>query len=261
VETSYEVIQAARDREYQKAWEDAPKSFLNAAGKEGLIANVEAPSRAMEFDNNRSETSYTTSMPDCIDSLIDQLVEKYGTKNEKLVRAIAADMKKPLEREIEQNQALSMGRILFYLVKSETRNIKASVFAALHAIPRLAASNGMQSMRESARSCGVSPEWMRRSRNEVCNVLELPIPTESQKKTEAKIKYSKNGITNHWRHQTSKKEQPICPLKPQQKKITKHPNINKPPSTLLQVIAKHSQSLKPGSRSGRTSASRIGEQD
>lgn len=243
--SSYAVRQSVRDMEYKQAWNDAPETFKAAVGRRGLTPQIENPSGAMEFDDNHQTTSYSPDMADAIDTYVDALVEKYGGKNEKLIRSIAADLKQPMDLEIERNRALSLGRMLFFLARSETRNLKASVFAAMHAIPRLAGANGMSSMRQSARECGVSAEWMRRSRDEVCGILEIPVPEESRKSLDARIKYATNGVSNHWRRQIIKKEPNPC-------KTEKNQRNPKPKSTLLQAIARLSASPTTASKSAKT---------
>lgn len=259
--SSYVVRQTVRDSEYKQAWDKAPASFKNAAERHGLKALTENPSGAMEFDDNHRTASYKPDMADAIDTYIDILVEKHGPLHEEIVREVAADLKKPMDLEIERNRALSLGRMLFFLARSETRNLKASVFAAMHAIPRLAGANGMSSMRQSARECGVSAEWMRRSRDEVCKILEIPVPEEGRKSLDARIKYAKNGRENHWRSQIVKKGIDIngrTPMLAIQKENTlcKLPNVKsrnpKPPSALLQAIQKHSASPRAASLSAKT---------
>lgn len=251
--SSYVVRQTVRDSEYKQAWDKAPETFKQAAARRGIKPLIENPSGAMEFDDNHRTASYKTDMADVIDTFVDCLVEKHGVFNEEVVRSVAADLKKPMDLEIERNRALSLGRMLFFLARSETRNLKASVYAAMHAIPRLAGANGMSSMRQSARECGVSAEWMRRSRDEVCKILEIPIPEEGRKSLDARIKYAKNGNLNHWRKQIIKKgidtngkssmlglqKEPIL-CKTQN---AKHRNP-KPQSALLLAMQRHSASQR-----------------
>jgi hypothetical protein len=237
---SYTISQTVKDAQYKQFWDNAPPEFLEEARKAGIGPQVDGISSAMEYDDNHEATSVNVQMPSEIDTFIDHLIERHGIENAAVVRAVADDLKRIMDIEIERNRALSLGRMLFYLVKSETRNIKASLYAAMHSIPRLAAANGMLSMRDSARACGVSPEWIRRSRDEICNILQIPIPSESTKSVDARAKYAMNGRSNHWRKQTTKKGQKIC----KQKVTTVKPN-----STLLLELAKHSALQKRGSRS------------
>jgi hypothetical protein len=190
-------------------------------------------------------------MPDEIDTCVDFMIEKYGASHEHVVRGIFADLKKIMDIEVERNRALSLGRMLFYLVNKQTKSILPLLHAALHAIPRLAAANGITSMRESARLCGVSPEWIRRSRDEICDVLEIPVPVESQKSLDAKVKYSVNGKLNHWRSQTTKKGI-ICQTQ------HKHPNGN---SRSQKEKILRSESPNTELSSSQTSNSMTGEMD
>lgn len=228
--------QLAEDSNYKAAWESAPKSFKKQAAALGLDVspnNSEDPG-VMEYDEtasrvNRPGHTPSFSVPDManqLDSHIDRLVEKYGFKNEKLVRDIAEDLKAPMLIEIEQNRALLLGRAISLLVKSESRNILARVHQIMHAIPRLATISGFSSMRESARECGVTCEWIRKGRDRVCEDLGLPIPTEGRKSNEARVKYQNNGKNNHWRHQTFRSPQPTIPQclpKPNHPKLNGHP--------------------------------------
>lgn len=239
----YSLTQTVRDAQYKKAWEEAPPEFLEEAEKVGLKPHIETPSGALEFNDNHERTAI--EMPPDIDDYIDCLVEKHGLEHEDVIRGVAIDLKKVMDLEIERNRALSLGRILFYLVRSETRNIKASLFSAMHAIPRLAAANGMSSMRESAKACGVSPEWIRKSRDEICDLLQIPIPTESRKGIDARRKYASNGRTNHWRRQTTKKGIKVCKNQKQKPRIAKA-------STLLQEIARLSALRSQESKSETT---------
>ncbi len=215
----YSDTQSLRDAETKRAWDSAPAGFKRKASELGISYEPEGlPGMAMEYDETKSRLgspghspSFYTPDPASIDTLVDQLVEKYGTENEKLVRAVAEDLKKPMNDEIQKSQALTLFRVACCLAKSET-NVMPRVHALLHTIPRLAAITGFGSMRQSAKFCRVSCEWIRRQRDRWCDLLELPIPQDGRKSDEAKAKYSANGHKNHWRKQrySTTTNKPIC---------------------------------------------------
>lgn len=227
--------QLAEDSSYSAAWASAPKAFKRQAALLGLEVSPNSTDDpgVMEFDENASRVNrpgHTPSfhIPDMatqLDTHIDQLVEKYGFQNEKMVRAIAEDLKAPMRIEIEQNRALMLGRAVSWVVKSDSTNVLARVHQLMHAIPRLAAITGFASMRESARACGVTCEWIRRGRDKACEHLGLPIPTEGRKSDEARVKYQINGKKNHWRRQAFKPNHIITKCLP---KLNNHhpPKLN-----------------------------------
>lgn len=214
--------QLAEDSKYSAAWASAPSAFKKAAAALGMevAPNCTEDLGVMEFDENASRVNHpghtpSFHIPDMatqLDTFIDELVEKYGFQNERMVREIAEDLKVPMRLEIEQNRAFMLGRVASWVVKSANRNVLARVHQLMHAIPRLAAITGYASMRDSAKACGVTCEWIRRGRDEACEHLGLPIPTEGRKSDEARAKYQANGKKNHWRHQTfqPKPNLPIC---------------------------------------------------
>jgi hypothetical protein len=200
--SSYSQRQEIHDREYEKAWADAPDDFKKGAEALGLKCKVESKfGNALEFHDNILATSHTPDMADLIDTHVDRLIEKYGVQYADLINDVAKDLREPMEAELHKRRALLLAQVAGYLVKTPTRNILARVHQLLHAIPRLASSNGYHSMRQSARECGVSVEWIRRGRREFCEALGLPIPVENKKSEIAKRKYSKSGKDNHWRNQ------------------------------------------------------------
>lgn len=205
--------QDSRNAEHKRAWDQAPARFKKKAAEEGVI--FEAPNyngHALEYDETLSRVHapghtpsfYIPDMADAIDTIVDRLVEKYGTTNEALIKAVAKDLKVPMEEEIERNRGLMLGRVIMFLVKSQNSNMRARVHALIHAIPRLASIAGFPSMRSSARECGVTGEWIRRTRNMVADHLGLPIPKDGLKSAEAREKYRLNSAKNHWRHQRFK---------------------------------------------------------
>lgn len=207
---NYQDTQDLRDAEAKAAWDAAPEAFKRKAALMGIGFEAEGvPGMAMEYDETKSRVNapnhapsfFTPDMADSLDTVVDELIEKYGSQNAELIRSVAEDLKKPMNDEIEKSGALMLGRIAMYMVKSETNNIYARSHALLHAIPRLAAKNGYASMRQSAKACGVSPEWMRRTRDWWVNALGIKAPVEGVKSDEAKERYRQNGLQNHWRHQ------------------------------------------------------------
>lgn len=209
---NYQDTQDLRDAEAKAAWDSAPEAFKRKAAQIGIGFEPEGtPGMAMEYDETKSRVNapnhapsfFTPDMADSLDTVADQLIEKYGADKADLIRSIVEDLKEPMNEEIEKSGALMLGRIAMYMVKSETNNIYARSHALLHAIPRLAAKNGYASMRQSAKACRVSPEWMRRTRDWWVNVLGIKAPVEGIKSDEAKERYRQNGLRNHWRHQRS----------------------------------------------------------
>jgi len=209
-DTAYCELQEVRDSEYERAWAAAPQSFKDRAASVGLEAEPEARTgMVLPYDENMSRVHhpghtpsfYIPDMADTIDTHIDRLVERHGIENEKLIRAVAEDLKMPMQIEIEKNRSLMLGRVVMYLIKSESNNLLARCHGLMHAIPRLAVISGFGSMRKSAKACGVSCEWLRRTRDMWCDRLGIPIPVDGRKTDEAREKYKLNGLTNHWRRQ------------------------------------------------------------
>ena len=192
------------NREYEKAFENAPEAFKRSMEKMGMEAKAKTDnqtSNSIEYNEGYLTASYTTDMAEVIDTHVDRLIEEHGVKHEMMIRKIAAALEDPMKLEIERNRALMLGRVACYLVKSEAQNVLARVHSLLHAIPRLAAVNGFKSMRESARACRVSPQWIKLGRDKWCAVLGIPIPAEGSKQEAAKEKYRKSAMANHWRKQ------------------------------------------------------------
>jgi hypothetical protein len=199
---NYAERQAAYDLEYQRAWNNAPVKFLKTAARLGLHCEPEhREGMAIQFEENYIESSYRPNMADLVDNHVDIVIEKYGPQNAALIRSIAQDLKRPMEEELIRNRAFLLGRVACYLIKEEGPKILPRVHALLHSIPGLAKQAGYGSLRISAARCRVSAEWLRRRRDKWCHVLSIPIPAESRKSNEAKVKYQKNALNNHWRSQ------------------------------------------------------------
>lgn len=202
---NYAERQVVRDREYTRAWKNAPKRFLNAASKHGLQCEPDqSDGMAIEFEQNYVESSYRPDMSALLDTHIDFVVEKYGHQNECLVRSIAKDLKQPFELEVVRNRSFLLYRVAGYLIKEEGPRLLPRVHALLHSIPGLAKQAGYGSLRLSAAKCQVSAEWLRRRRDKWCHMLAIPIPVESRKSDEARGKYRVNACNNHWRRQIFK---------------------------------------------------------
>jgi hypothetical protein len=212
---SYIVRQVVNDIDYEQAWKDAPEEFKEAAAKLGLhVYKEDHKSTAVPYDSEYSSTdtpynpdfasrAYVPDMASCVDDYVDEVIENIGIKFAPFVRFIANLLKRPMEQELIRNRSHLLARVSAYLVADENgkekSNALARIHALLHSIPRFASENGYSSMRASAIACGVSPEWMRRSRDKCCDLLEIPVPAHGQKSKEAKMKYKRNAHTNHWR--------------------------------------------------------------
>lgn len=199
----YDDRQEEHDAEYLKAWKDAPAGFLKSVEESGMKAgaHIDEEADAMEYQENFSSCSYTPDMGNLIDTETDRLVEKYGIQHEPMIREIVATMEAPMNAKIEQSRALMLGRVAGYLVKGEAQNVLARVHGLLHAVPGLAAANGVKSMRESARECKVSAQWIKLRRDKWCFVLGIMVPPDGTKSEEAKLKYRAAAQLNHWRTQ------------------------------------------------------------
>lgn len=209
-----------------QAWSEAPESFKKKAEAAGLKPHIDEESHAVNYEEDWSSGSYTPDMAEEIDTFIDMLVERHPG-NEALVRSIAACMMEPMKAEADKQAALATARIACYLVKTEKGYLLARVHALLHAIPRLALVNGLSSMRHSARECGLSVEWVRRSRNQWCDILGIKAPLEGTKPEECCKKLKQAALTRHWRNQKFIVK-PIQTSKPIQ--CPQNPTLSTPPS-------------------------------
>lgn len=207
----YEEYRSQQNSEYRRAWESAPKAFKKAVEIRGLKADVQQlDGQSLEFDENRSNTAYIPDMGASLDTHIDYVIEKYGSQHRELIRNIAHDLQEPMRIEIEQSRGLMLGRVACYLVKGGKINVMARIHAILHSIPLLAKQLEFSSLRDSARDCGCSPQWMKKQRDKVCQQFGLPIPVEARKSDEAKKQYQEIGKTRHWRKQTMKTPKNGC---------------------------------------------------
>lgn len=200
--TSYKDRQALRDREYAAAWESAPPEFKRKAAAQGLHPETpDTEGMAMEYNDNYSAGAHIPNMADALDQYVDVVIEKFGVKHARFIRAVYLELRKPMDEEVVRNRANLLARVAMFLVQDEKGNLRARVHALLHSIPRLPVENGFPSMRASAKVCGVSPEWLRRKRDSWCDVLEIARPANGTKSEEAKLKYRANALKNHWRNQ------------------------------------------------------------
>jgi len=176
--------------------------FRREAALKGLHPDVPSTEgMAMEYSDNYASSSYLMDMADQLDQYVEELIEKYGSQYEPFIRALYEDFRKPMEAEQNRVRSNTLFRIVLWLIHDEKGNLKARLHALLHSVPRLAVESGYPSMRSSAKTCGVSPEWLRRKRDSLCDLLELERPTGGIKSEEAKIKYRHNALRNHWRTQ------------------------------------------------------------
>lgn len=197
LESSSAADQDRRDEEYNEAWRNSPRSFISAAAKLGLKPDRSGVSSAIAFDETRDTTSYVVDYAGEIDTTIDILSERHG--NPKIVADVIDSLEGLIRKDVEQEQANKITRIFCYLVNAPKGNVLARIHGVMHAIPGLAAAEEFGSLRESARSCGVSPQWMMESRNIACDLLGIPIPQRNAKSDEAKEKYR---LRISWRYRT-----------------------------------------------------------
>lgn len=196
---NYLTRQQALDREYLAAWKNAPPEFKALAAAAGLKPHIDDKGMSLEFQDGYLNTSTRPDMAKALDSFTDELVEKIG--HEEVTRLISAAYARLLDIETERNRATLLARIAGTLIETAAKNMQATLHGLLHAVPRMAMASGYPSLRSSARKCGCSAEWLRKFRDDWCQQLSLPVPTEGQKTPEAKKKYRDNGNTNHWREQ------------------------------------------------------------
>jgi hypothetical protein len=216
---SYEDRQRVRDEEYCKAWEALPPSKREQLLNHGLTADCDrdpAPDRGRREvvgrEHDASEDLEThggveVDYAEACDSLADKIQQEFGPMSRDQAERIAAFMAERAQAALIEQSSLILARIVgFFLLSSD--NLQARAHALAHAA-RMAARNGLRSLRHSAEVCGVSPEWMRKVAWKWVEQLGLP-PLEGAKSEEAREAYSKDKKTNHWRT----------------KKCTQLPNLN-----------------------------------
>jgi hypothetical protein len=215
-ERNYTDRQTEHDKEYAAAWENAPLEFKKGAAMLGLHPEIpELAGMAMEYNDNYSASAHIPDMAKAVDTFVDQIIEEldklyHWTREQRIfatfiVKFTITWIQKPMEEELERNHANLLNRVAGFLIHDEKGNLRARVHALVHSIPRMAAENGFPSMRSSARSCGVSPEWLRRKRDNCCDLFSIKRPANGTKSEEAKLKYRANALGNHWRNQPYKR--------------------------------------------------------
>lgn len=203
---TYDELQRRQETAYQKAWNEAPKAFKEAAATHGLSADINhAESLAIEPSESSLHAHYTPNMADLLDSQVDEFIEKHGITHATIIEDIVSQMQAKLDAQAKQNEAEAFGRVALYLVNGTKKNIMARIHGLLHCIPGMMAHLGFTSLRESAKACGCSQEWMKKYRDKWCEDLNLPVPKEASKSDEAKEKYA---AMPHWRQQKFKKTNP-----------------------------------------------------
>lgn len=194
--------QAEKDRQYLEAWENSPEGWKAQAAEMGLAPHVDnKEGHAMEFEPNYASAGYSVDIAAALDSQVDELVEIHGDAARKIIEDVVERLVDIADKKVEQNNSLKLARVVMMLVSGGKKNVLAKVHSLMHAVPRLAIPCGYSSMRASSRECGVSVEWIRRGREQFCEMLEVPIPIENAKSEAAKKRYSESASTNHWRHQ------------------------------------------------------------
>lgn len=211
-EQSYEDLQYSRNSKYKSEWDKAPEAWKKKVAELGIAPECSMTTASIEIHDNTT-ASYTPDMAETLDTHIDFIVETLGFQHEKIIRATAEMLMRPIEAEIERGRSMTLGRVACFMVKANRRDVQARVHQLLHAIPRLAEANGYSSMRASARACGCSQEWIKRGRDEWCNLLQIPVPVEGTKSALAKLRYKLSGKTKHWRNRKFLLK-PIQPTKP-----------------------------------------------
>lgn len=241
---TYSARQSERDREYLQSWNDAPASFKESARDriaelekemqrlKRLEPHIEAEHQeVMEYQVNYHTAGYTVDIAGALDSQVDVLVEIHGDDARPIIQDVVNRVTELAEQKVAQDNSLKLARVVMWLVQSDGKtNMSARSHALMHSIPRMAVHCGFPSMRASARECKVSVEWIRKSRLLLCKQLNLPIPEESSKSDEAKLKYKEAGTNGHWRRQIFKPKPPT-PCRPILKRTASSTSPSPPPPT------------------------------
>lgn len=209
IQPDHRERQSARDAEYLAEWQRMPAALrakLAAAGVHGPdTGNKRAEDVGREDDvaavaSNRSDMSDWPDMAAATDKLSDALMEEFGIGRAQAT-GIAALIEQRVSEATMETQSLQLARIVgFFLAGSD--NLQARAHGLAQAA-RMAASNGLGSLRQSAKACGVSHEWMRRVAWRWCELLGLP-PLEGAKSAAACEAYREDKKNNHWRKRTCK---------------------------------------------------------
>jgi hypothetical protein len=201
--------QNARDAEYLAEWQKMPTALrekLAAAGVDGPDTGHQKAEDVGREDDiatiaaNRGDVSDWPDMAAAADKLSDVLMEQFGVTRDQAT-GIASLVEDRVRQATMETQSLQLARIVgFFLAGSD--NLQARAHGLAQAA-RMAASNGLGSLRQSAKACGVSHEWMRRVAWRWCELLGLP-PLEGAKSAAACEAYREDKRNNHWRKRTCK---------------------------------------------------------
>ena len=207
VSDDYALRQSHADRQYKKAWETVPNDFKASAAALGIVGpQVEEEGKAVEYDADLTNSSYTTDLSAVIDTKLEEMTEKYG--NPIVIRAIVKEVEAVINQKCQEDYSHKLVRIIMVLISAESSNLLAKVHHIIHAVPGLAKNMGINSLRHSARECKCSVEWIRKGRDKICEILEIPIPSEGKKSDEAKAEYKNVATTRHWRNRMFKAQKP-----------------------------------------------------
>jgi hypothetical protein len=208
-EVDYREKQAARDAEYLAEWEKMPPALrakLATVGIDGPDTGTKHAEDVGRDDDvattaaNRDDVCDWPDMAAAVDKLSDLLIEQFGVSRVQ-AGSIAAFIEERVRQATMETQSLQLARIVgFFLAGSD--NLQARAHGLAQAA-RMGASNGLGSLRQSAKTCGVSHEWMRRVAWRWCELLGLP-PLEGAKSAAACEAYRKDKTNNHWRKRTCK---------------------------------------------------------
>ena len=221
----YMAIQRQRDREMMQAWEDMPPAqraalegkmrasaehpvlmkdgavlheTSHAEAREGLKECVGATENAVEMAEHHASFREMPDMPGSVDKPLDVIRELLADSGPE---AVARWHEEQIARQNTWQLAVVLGRIVgFFLLPG---NLRLRAHGLAHAA-RMAKRNGMGSLRDSAKACGVSVEAVRKVAWRCVELLGLP-PLEAAKSDEAKAKYRSDKQTNHWRNQKCKR--------------------------------------------------------
>jgi hypothetical protein len=222
---NYDERQRAVDAEYLRAWaalSPAQLAGMKATGVNGPDCGHDAaPDRGRREVVGREDDAgserhagVTVDFAAVVDTRSDRLRERFGLS---LVQAkgVSDYIGELIQEELTAQSAQLLARIVGYFLLS-SENLMARAHGLAHAA-RMSASNGLVSLRHSAKICGCSPEWMRRVAWKWCVTLDLP-PLEGAKSPAARAAYSKDKLSNHYR----KKK---CTLQSLQAKSSKKPSL------------------------------------
>lgn len=207
--------QRRADARYLKAWDEMPapmRDRITARGIKGPDTGRDpAPDRGRkevvgrEHDITEDLETHAGTEVDfaaACDTLADQIMEQFAPLTPKQAEELAKFMAERADAALKEQGAIFLARIVgFFLLSSD--NLTARAHGLAHAA-RMSRRNGLGSLRDSAKVCNVSHEWMRKVAWKWCELLGLP-PLENAKSPEAKKAYSEDKKTNHWRNRKCSK--------------------------------------------------------